>query len=136
MTRNNHILSLESSKILLLYIFYKNEPPVKYEIKSGKEVLSLEILGEQMTRMICCSFSKDGKNIYVGTKTHFILWNTSNGKLQKKMKEESSVKTMRNDWQLSIRDNLDAVIFSKFESYNADVKDLNAPKKSEKSIQN
>jgi WD40 repeat protein len=98
------------------YIFYKNEPPVKYEIKSGKEVLSLEILGEQMTRMICCSFSKDGKNIYVGTKTHFILWNTSNGKLQKKMKEESSVKTMRNDWQLSIRDNLDAVIFSKFES--------------------
>ena len=98
------------------YILYRNEPPIKYEIKSGKEALSFEILGEQMTRMICCSFSKDGKNMFVGTKTHFILWNANNGKILKKLKEESSVKTMRNDWQLSIRDNLEAVIFSKFES--------------------
>ena len=93
------------------YILYRNEPPIKYEIKSGKEALRFEILGEQMTRMICCSFSKDGKNMFVGTKTHFILWNANNGKIIKKLKEESSVKTMRNDWQLSIRDNLEAVIF-------------------------
>ena len=72
-------------------------------------------IGEQMTKMVCCSFSKDGKNIFVGTKTHFILWNTSNGKLQKMMKEESSIKTMRNDWQLSVRDNSEVFIFSKFE---------------------
>ena len=98
------------------YIFYRNEPPIKYDIKSGKEVLRFDILGEQITRMICCSFPKDGKNMSEGTKTHFILWNTNNGKILKKFKEESSVKTIRNEWQLSIRDNLECVLFSKFES--------------------
>ncbi len=98
------------------YIFYRNEPPIKYDIKSGKELLSFSPIGEQMTKMICCSFSKDGKIIIVGTKTHFISWNTSNGKIIKMMKEESPVKTTRSDLQLSIRDNLEVIIFSKFET--------------------
>ncbi len=97
------------------YIIYKNEPPIKYEIKTGKEVLKFESPSEPMTKMICCAFSKDGKNMYVGTKTQFILWNTSNGKILKSMKEESSMKTTRNDLQLSIRDNLEVVIFSDFQ---------------------
>ena len=111
-TIENFIFSPDSK---YFYIFYRNEPPVKYDIKTGKELLVFLPIGEQMTKMICCSFSKDGKNIFVGTKTHFILWNTSNGKLQKMMKEESSIKTMRNDWQLSVRDNSEVFIFSKFE---------------------
>ena len=98
------------------YILYKSEPPIKYEIKSGKEISRLESPSDQMTKMICYSFSKDGKYMYMGTKTHFILWNTNNGKLQKIMKEESSMKTMRNDWQLSVRDNSEVIIFNKFES--------------------
>ena len=97
------------------YIFYKNEPPIKHEIKSGKEVLKMESPGDQMSRMICCSFSKDGKYMTVGTKTHFIHWNTNNGKIQKCIKEESPMKTLRNDYQLTIRDNREVVIFSKFE---------------------
>ena len=105
-----------SPELKYFYILYKNEPPIKYEIKSGKEVLKLESPNEQMTRMICHFFSKDGKNLSLGTKTHFILWNTSNGKIQKMFKEESSMKTIRNDWQISIRDNLETIIFSKFES--------------------
>ena len=105
-----------SPELKYFYILYKNEPPIKYEIKSGKEVLKFESPNEQMTRMICHFFSKDGKNLSLGTKTHFILWNTSNGKIQKMFKEESSMKTIRNDWQISIRDNLETIIFSKFES--------------------
>ena len=69
-----------------------------------------------MTKLLCYSFSKDGKNMYVGTKTQFILWNSANGKILKSMKEESPMKTMRNDWQLSIRDNLDVVIYSDFKN--------------------
>jgi WD40 repeat protein len=111
-TIENFIFSPDSK---YFYIFYRNEPPIKYDIKSGKESMAFTPIGEQMTKMVCCSFSKDGKNLFVGTKTHFILWNTSNGKIQKIMKEESSVKTMRNDWQLSVRDNSEVLIFSKFE---------------------
>ena len=105
-----------SNDLKYFYIFYKNEPPIKYEIKSGKEVLKLESLGDQMSKMICCSFSKEGKYMSVGTKTHFIHWNTNNGKIQKAIKEESPMKTIRNDLQLTIRDNLEVVIFSKFEA--------------------
>ena len=104
-----------SPEMKYFYIVYKNETPIKYEIKSGKESIKFESPGEPMTKMICCSFSKDGKNMFIGTKTQFILWNTSNGKIIKSMKEESPVKTMRNDWQLSIRDNLEVVIFSDFQ---------------------
>ena len=111
-TIENFIFSPDSK---YFYIFYRNEPPIKYDIKTGKESMTFTPIGEQMTKMVCCSFSKDGKNLFVGTKTHFILWNTSNGKIQKIMKEESSVKTMRNDWQLSVRDNAEVLIFSKFE---------------------
>ena len=98
------------------YIFYKNESPIKYDIKTGKQIIQLDPINETMTKMICCSFSSDCKSLYIGTKTHFILWNTSNGKIQKIMKEESSKKTMRNDLQLSIKDNLEVHIFSKFNS--------------------
>ena len=112
-TIENLIFSPDSK---YFYILYKNEPPIKYEIKSGKESLRFESPSDQITKMICHSFSKDGKSMYIGTKTHFILWNTNNGKIQKIMKEESSKKTMKNDWQLSVRDNSEVIIFNKFDS--------------------
>ena len=112
-TIENFIFSPDSK---FFYILYKNEPPVKYDIKSGKELVKFENPGEQITKLVCCSFSKDLKSICIGTKTYFLLWSTNNGKLLKKIKEESSCKTTRNDWQLSIRDNLEVVIFSKFQS--------------------
>ena len=112
-TIENFIFSPDSK---FFYILYKNEPPVKYDIKSGKELVKFENPGEQITKLVCCSFSKDLKSICIGTKTYFLLWSTSNGKILKKIKEESSCKTTRNDWQLSIRDNLEVVIFSKFQS--------------------
>ena len=37
---------------------------------------------------------KDGKNMFIGTMTQFILWNTSNGKTIKSMKEEIPVKSI------------------------------------------
>ena len=112
-TIENFIFSPDSK---FFYILYKNEPPVKYDIKSGKELVKFENPGEQITKLVCCSFSKDLKSICIGTKTYFLLWSTNNGKILKKIKEESSCKTTRNDWQLSIRDNLEVVIFSKFQS--------------------
>ena len=112
-TIENFIFSPDSK---YFYILYKNEPPIKHEIKSGKESQRFESPSDQMTKMICYSFSKDGKYMYIGTKTHFILWNTNNGKIQKIMKEESSMKTMKNDLQLSVRDNSDVIIFNKFDS--------------------
>ena len=105
-----------STDLKNFYIFYKNEPPIKYEIKSGEEKIRMESPGDQMSKMICYSFSKDGKNLYVGTKTHFILWNTSNGKIQKILIEESPMKAIRNDLSISIRDNLEVIVFTKFDS--------------------
>ena len=98
------------------FIFYKYEPPVKYDIKNGKEIISFQFPEEEITKMICHCFSLDGKNLGIGTKTHFILWNISNGKIVNMKKEQSIIKTMRNDLQLSIRDNLEVIIYNKFES--------------------
>ena len=96
-TIENLIFSPDSK---YFYILYKNEPPIKYDIKNGKELLKCENPGDQITKFICHSFPKDLKHIYIGTKNHFFSWNTSNGKISKKLGDASSIKTIRNDYQL------------------------------------
>ena len=97
------------------YILYQNEPPIKYDVKTGKEIISFKFPEEPINQMICYAFSKDGRNLFLGTKTHFINWNISDGKILKIVKEESGMKVIRNDIQISIRDNLDIIIFNKLE---------------------
>ena len=109
----NFIFSPDSK---YFYILYKYEAPVKYDIKTGKEIISFAFPEDQITKMICYSFSKDGNNLGIGTKSHFILWNSNNGKILQILKEKSPMKVMRNDWQLSIRDNLEVIIYNKFTS--------------------
>ena len=109
----NFIFSPDSH---FFYIFYRYEPPVKYDIKNGKEIISFSFPDEKITKMICYSFSNDENNLAIGTKTHFILWNISNGIVLNVKKEKSSIKTIRKDLQLSIRDNFEVIIFKKFES--------------------
>ena len=111
MTIENFIFSPDSK---YFYILYKYEPPVKYDIGSGKEVISFEFPKEQITKMICYSFSSNGEKLGIGTKTNFILWNTKNGKILSFFKEQSSIKTMNNNWQVSIRDNLQVAIINDF----------------------
>ena len=111
-TIENLIFSPDSK---YFYILYKNEPPIKYDIKNGKELLKCENPGDQITKFICHSFPKDLKHIYIGTKNHFFSWNTSNGKISKKLGDASSIKTIRNDYQLSVKDNLEVYIYSKFD---------------------
>ena len=98
------------------YILYKYEPPVKYDIKTGKEIICFDFPDENITKIICYFFSSDGNYLSIGTKTHFILWNISDGKVLQTIKSQSSIKTIRNDLQLSIRDNLEVVVYKKFES--------------------
>ena len=104
-----------SSDSKYFYIIYKDEPPIKYEIKSGKEILSFKYPEDPITNMICYNFSSDGRTLLIGNKNHFISWNINDGKLLKIKKEESSIKAIRNDLQISIRDNLEVFIFKNFE---------------------
>ena len=97
------------------YILYKNEPPIKHDIRTGKEIISFKFPEEPISKMICYSFSSDGRNLSIGTKTHFICWNISDGKVLKIKKEESPIKAIRNDIQISIKDNFELIIFNKFE---------------------
>ena len=97
------------------YILYKSEPPIKHDIRTGKEIISFKFPEEPISKMICYSFSSDGRNLSIGTKTHFISWNLSDGKVLKIKTEESSIKAIRNDTQISIKDNFDLIIFNKFE---------------------
>ena len=107
------------------YILYKNEPPIKYDIKSGKEILGFKFPEDPITKMLCYSFSQDGRTLSIGTKTHFISWNINDGKIIKIKKEESPIKSIVNDMQISIKDNLELIIFNKFE-----------PQKNKKTIKN
>ena len=108
---DNFIFSPDSKNF---YILYKFEPPVKYDIKTGKEIISFDFPEEKVEKLICYSFSPDGKILSIGTKTQFIAWDTNNGKVLNFKNEESSVKTIINDWQLSIRDSLEVILFNKF----------------------
>ena len=98
-----------------IYILYKNEPPIKYDIRSGKEILAFKFPEEPISKIICHSFSSDGRTLYIGTETHFISWNISDGKVLKIKKEESPIKAIRNDTQISIKDNMEIILFNKFE---------------------
>lgn len=100
------------------YILYKNEPPIKHDIKSGKEILSLKFPEEPLSKMICYSFPSDGRTLTLGTNTHFISWNINDGKVLKIKKEESKIKAIRNDTQISINDTLELNLFNKFELKN------------------
>ena len=97
------------------FILYKSEPPIKHDIRTGKEIISFKFPEEPISKMICYSFSSDGRNLSIGTKTHFICWNISDGKVLKIKKEESPIKAIRNDIQISIKDNFELIIFNKFE---------------------
>ena len=107
---------LFSPNLKSFYILYKYEPPVKYDIKTGKEIICFDFPDENITKIICYFFSSDGNYLSIGTKTHFILWNIRDGKVLQTIKSQSSIKTIRNDLQLSIRDNLEVVVYKKFES--------------------
>ena len=100
------------------YILYKNEPPIKHDIKSGKEILSFKFPEEPLSKMICYSFPSDGRTLTLGTNTHFISWNINDGKVLKIKKEESKIKAIRNDTQISINDTLELNLFNKFELKN------------------
>ena len=98
------------------YILYKNEPPIKYDIRSGKELLAFKFPEETINKFLCYSFSSDGRTLYIGTETHFISWNISDGKVLKIKKEESNIKAIRNDTQIAIKDNMEIILFNKFEA--------------------
>ena len=100
------------------YILYKNEPPIKHDIKSGKEILSFKFPEEPLSKMICYSFPSDGRTLTLGTNTHFISWNINDGKVLTIKKEESKIKAIRNDTQISINDTLELNLFNKFELKN------------------
>ena len=95
------------------YILYKSEPPIKYEIKTGKEILSFDFPQEEITQMICHSFSKDGKNLIIGTKNFFISWNVTNGKIVKFIKDDGIIKYIKNDVLFSVKDNMEFVKYNK-----------------------
>ena len=105
-----------------IYILYQNEAPIKYDIKTGKEILIFKFPEEPITKMICYSFSNDGRILYLGTNTHFISWNISDGKILKIKKEESPIKAIRNDIQISIKENLEIILFNKFEEQKNKIK--------------
>ena len=98
------------------YILYKNEPPIKYDIRSGKELLAFKFPEETINKFLCYSFSSDERTLYIGTETHFIAWNISDGKVLKIKKEESNIKAIRNDTQIAIKDNMEIILFNKFEA--------------------
>ena len=98
------------------YILYKNEPPIKYDIRSGKELLAFKFPEETINKFLCYSFSSDGRTLYIGTESHFIAWNISDGKVLKIKKEESNIKAIRNDTQIAIKDNMEIILFNKFEA--------------------
>ena len=63
------------------YILYKEEPPIKHEIKSGKEILTFKYPEEPISNIICHAFSSDGRNLILGTENYFISWNVNDGKI-------------------------------------------------------
>ena len=97
------------------YILYKYEPPAKYDIKTGKEIICFDFINENISKMICYCFSSDANYLSIGTKTHFILWNINNGKVLKTLKEQSPIKSIRGDLQLLIKDNLEVLVYKNFE---------------------
>ena len=105
-----------SSDSKFFYILYGFEPPVKYDIKTGKEIISFKFPEVKITQMICYNFSLDNQYLEIGTITHFISWNINNGKVFKIKNEQSSIKTIRNNWQISLRDNLEVIIYNNFEN--------------------
>lgn len=89
------------------FILYKNEPPVQYDIKSGKEKRQFKEANKQYSKIINYYFSSDHKQLGIATKTCLTVWEISSGKYLKYVGEESSIKAMKDDLLVSIRDSLE-----------------------------
>ena len=83
-------------------IIYKQEPPVHYNIASGKIIVKFKQTEQKQSQALSFSFSTAGRFFGLATEDHFTVWDVLKGKVIKNLKEKSPFKIIRGDTLISI----------------------------------
>ncbi len=83
-------------------IIYKQEPPVHYNIASGKIIVKFKPTDQKQSQTLSYSFSTAGRYFGLATEDHFTVWDVLKGKVVKNLKEKSPFKVIRGDILISI----------------------------------
>jgi hypothetical protein len=98
-------------------VIYKHEPPVHYNIASGKKIVIFKPTGDSQSNTLAYSFSDKSRFFGLATEDNFTVWDALTGKIVKNFIEKSPYKIIRNDTLISIDNNLNVKVID-FENKN------------------
>ena len=87
-------------------IIYKNQPPIHYNISSGKKIVSFKPNNNEKKKPIAFTFSAKCRFYGLAYDFGFYIWDTLKGDIVKEIKEESDKKIIRDNLLISIKQNL------------------------------
>ena len=87
-------------------IIYKNQPPIHYNISSGKKIVSFKPNNNEKKKPIAFTFSAKCRFFGLAYDFGFYIWDTLKGDIVKEIKEESDKKIIRDNLLISIKQNL------------------------------
>ena len=87
-------------------IIYEQEPPVHYNIASGKKIVIFKPTGHKQSPALSFSFSTKSRYFGLATEDHFTIWDVLNGKIITNFSEKSPYKIIRNEFLISIDEDL------------------------------
>ena len=93
-------------------IIYNQEPPVHYNIESGKKIVIFKPTGDPQSQALSFSFSSKSRYFGLATENHFTVWDALTGKVVEQFNEISPYKIIRNDTLISIQNNLNVRVIN------------------------
>ena len=94
-----------------ILVIYKKSNPVLYNLINGKKVLELEKIGEDNKKEgFHYAFTLRAAHFGYTTDTSFILWSMKSGKIRIKIRDESPIKLLFNEYIVSIKNDLNCEI--------------------------
>ena len=94
-----------------IIIVYKNSNPLMYDLSTGKMKLKFERNGEEDNREgYQYSFTTTGTHFALASTKSYTMWSIRNGKIRKKITDDSPVKIITSEYLINIDSNLNCVI--------------------------
>ena len=90
-----------------ILVIYKKTNPALYNLINGKKSLELESIGEENKKeSFHYAFTIRGAHFGYTTDNSFVLWSMKSGKIRIKIRDESPIKLLFNEYIISIKNDL------------------------------
>jgi WD40 repeat protein len=94
----------------IFVVIYKDQPPVFFDFREGKELSRCDDKKIKHTKIISYSFSKKGDHFAMATDKDFVLYNIKKGKLIRQIISDAPIKVFRGKKIAFIDDQFNVII--------------------------